>query len=162
MKREHGAGGQDNPRGRQWIIAGLFIALPLVGGVMAVVAVAFGALVGSQPEPTPRKYAVPPYANLLTCTAAFSSQVIYLKSVAGDVGTRRLKVAHRNYRRLHRLMRQVGRRDGIEPDRQSAMLRTAVGEAPRSVSVSPACAAIAALPIARRRLSQIEIGRSSN
>ncbi len=145
---------------RQWIIAGLLVAVPFVGIVMAALALATGLLFGNPKPEAKRTYKVPAFADLLTCTAAFSSQVIWLKSVAHESRTERLEASHRSYRRLHRLMRQVGRRDGIDSVRQTALLKRAVNALPHGPDVAPRCREMAALPIARRRLSQIEIGQS--
>jgi hypothetical protein len=76
-----------------------------------------------------------------------------------------LPLLHRNYRRLHRLMRQVGRRDGVPSATQTDMLRRHVnrfntradigGAAPRDIK----CKQMAELPIARKRQSQLIVGR---
>ncbi len=150
-------------RGRVFALSGLVAALLL--GSLAVRLVV--GLASAPPPAAPRTYEIPPFAALLECNAHFSVRIVTLKqSARGDDGAELVRL-HRNYRRLHRLMRQVGRRAGIEAGAQSERLRRRIGELAAAAGQDSTvagqrehdCTAMAELPIARRRSSQLVVGR---
>lgn len=147
---------------RLFLIAGLAAAVLLAStAVRSVVGLA------TSHTPTPvGDLVIPAFADLVACNAHFSHEILRIKNRMPAHNARAdLPLLHRNYRRLHRLMRQVGRRDRIAPAVQSERLRRQVnllntrpgttGAARRDAR----CRAMAEMPIARRRNSQRIVGR---
>lgn len=144
----------------------------MLSGLLAAVLLSFTAVrsvigLSTSEKPTPpRAYKIPAFASLLACDAHFSHEILRIKNnMPAHNSEADLPVLYRNYRRLHRLVRQVGRRDGIAPEEQTQRLVEQVkqlnqlpgttGAADRDAS----CRAMAALPIARNRYSQQIVGR---
>lgn len=118
-------------------------------------------------EPTPLgEFEIPSFAALVECDAHFSHEILRIKNkLSAHNSADDLPLLHRNYRRLHRLMRQVGRRDGIPSATQTDMLRRHVNRfnsdtlAANAAARNSTCKTMAQLPIARKRQSQLIVGR---
>lgn len=122
---------------------------------------------GTSEKPTPLgTFVIPSFAALVDCNAHFSHEILRIKNkLPAHNSSADLPLLHRNYRRLHRLVRQVGRRDGIAPEAQTDRLRRRV----KQLNVQPGttgasardarCRAMAKMPIARKRHSQRIVGR---
>ncbi|MBU2533975.1 MAG: hypothetical protein KKB37_14635 [Alphaproteobacteria bacterium] len=111
-------------------------------------------------------YKIPAFRELVECDAHFSNTILQINS--GSIpkpDSEAMTLLHRNYRRLHRLMRQVCRRDGIAPEEQTSQLRQRVNQLHNETDTVSAtqrdrhCRAMAAMPIARSRHSQRIVGR---
>ncbi len=144
----------------------------LLAGCLAAILLASTAVrsvvgLSTSEKPTPLgTFEIPPFAALVECNAHFSHEILRIKNnLPAHNASDDLPVLHRNYRRLHRLLRQVGRRDGIASEVQTDRLRRRVkqmnaepgttGAAPRDTR----CRAMADLPVARKRHSQRIVGR---
>jgi hypothetical protein len=147
---------------RLFVISGLLAAV-----LLGTTAVRLVAGLSTSERPTSRgAFAVPAFASLVECNAHFSHEILRIKnSLPAHNNKADLPLMHRNYRRLHRLLRQVGRRDGIPPRQQTNRLRARVSqmrdnpEATGTAMRERKCRAMAELPIARKRHSQRIIGR---
>lgn len=147
---------------RIFTFAGLLAAL-----LLTYTAVSSVVGLSTSEKPTPKGYfEIPPFASLVECNAFFSHEILRIKNDMAAHHTKAdLPAMHRNYRRLHRLVRQVGRRDGIPPATQTESLRNRVrsyNDAPgtgTSPALSKKCTAMANMPIARERYSQRIVGR---
>lgn len=147
----------------------LFLALGLIAAVLLTLALVNSvAGLATAPKPLPEAgFDIPAYATLLNCNAHVGDEILRLKNGEAAVNTRAaLSRLHRDYRRLHRLLRQVGRRDGIPPTAQTKDLRTTVNalhDAPATKSAAherdQRCQALAQSRIARKRISQTIVGR---
>lgn len=146
--------------------------LLLVAGIAAAVLISMTAYrlvvgLGTSEKPTPlAQHYVPSFSALVSCNAHVSHEILRIKNkMPAHNGRSELRRLHRDYRRLHRLMRQVGRRRGIASERQTERLRTEVkrlNEMPGTAGASARdarCRAMAQLPIARKRHSQLMIGQ---
>lgn len=146
----------------------LFLGAGLVAAVL-LASTAVRSVVGlaTSHKPTPvGELVIPPFADLVACNAHFSHEILRIKNrMPAHNAAADLPLLHRNYRRLHRLMRQVGRRDGIAPEVQSQRLRRQVNRLNARPGTAGAdsrdaqCRAMAEMPIARRRNSQRIVGR---
>lgn len=145
----------------------LFLSAGLVAAILlsnALVRSVAGLSTSAKPTAT-RQYEVPSFASLVECNAHFSHEILRIKNKMPAHNTAAdLPLMHRNYRRLHRLMRQVGRRDGIPSDTQTQRLRNRVNQLNGQAGASAAagrdatCRAMANMPIARKRHSQRIVG----
>lgn len=144
----------------------------LTSGCLAAILLSFTAVrsaigLSTSEKPSPAgHYEIPPFADLLHCDAHFSYEILRIKNaMPAQNGADELQLMHRNYRRLHRLMRQVGRRDGISPTEQTDRLRRRVHQF--SLEKNPAtaadrnrkCRVMAEMPIVRNRYSQRIVGQ---
>lgn len=146
----------------------LFVVSSLLTAVLlGFTAVRLVVGLSTSEKPTPLgPMAVPNFASLIECNAHFSHEILRIKNRLPAHNTKAdLPLMHRNYRRLHRLLRQVGRRDGIPPRQQTEKLRVRVNQIHDNLDTSGAaardriCRSMADLPIARKRHSQLIIGR---
>lgn len=146
----------------------LFVVSSLLTAVLlGFTAVRLVVGLSTSEKPTPLgPMAVPNFASLIECNAHFSDEILRIKNRLPGHNTKTdLPLMHRNYRRLHRLLRQVGRRDGIPPRQQTEKLRVRVNQIHDNLDTSGAaardriCRSMADLPIARKRHSQLIIGR---
>jgi hypothetical protein len=143
----------------------------LCAGIVAAILLANAAVrsvvgLSSAEKPTPMATIdIPSFSALIDCNAHFSHEILRIKNkLPAHNTTAELPLLHRNYRRLHRLMRQVGRRDDIASAIQTDRLRRRVrqlnqfpgkqGAAARDYK----CRAMAKLPIASKRHSQRILG----
>lgn len=147
---------------RIFLCAGLFAALLLASTALRSVV---GLSTSEKPTP-PGVFEIPKFAALIRCNAHFSHEILRIKSGKPSFnGEADLPTMHRNYRRLHRLMRQVGRRDGVPPAVQTARLKqevVALNELPGldGAGVRDArCRSMANMPVARKRHSQRIVGQ---
>lgn len=108
---------------------------------------------------------IPSFAELLECNAHFNHEILRIKNqLPAQSSEADLPLLHRNYRRLYRILRQVGRRDGIAPAKQTDRLRRRVNQlhiaepGAGDVNRHQRCLSMAELPIARKRNSQRLIG----
>ena len=144
----------------------------LLAGFLAAVLLASTAVrsvvgLSTSEKPTPMGiFEIPHFAALVDCNAHFSHEILRIKNNKPAHNTAvDLPLLHRNYRRLHRLVRQVGRRDGIAPEVQTERLRNRVKQLNAQPGTTGAgtrdarCRAMAKLPIARKRHSQRIVGR---
>lgn len=144
----------------------------LFAGCLAAVLLATTAVrsvvgLSTSEKPTPLgTFEIPPFAALVECNAHFSHEILRIKNQLPAHNTAAdLPILHRNYRRLHRVLRQVGRRDGIAPDVQTERLRRRVKQLNADPGTNGAagrdrrCRAMADLPIARKRHSQRIVGQ---
>ena len=144
----------------------------MLSGLLAAVLLSFTAVrsvigLSTSEKPTPpRAYNIPAFEALLACDAHFSHEILRVKNkMPAHYSEADLPLLHRNYRRLHRLVRQVGRRDGIAPEEQTRRLVSRVKELNLLPTNSGAaerdarCRAMAEMPIARNRYSQRIVGR---
>ena len=144
----------------------------LAAGCLAAILLAYTAVssavgLSTSEKPTPPgHFDIPTFAALVECDAHFSNEILRLKNnLPAHSSTEELPLLHKNYRRLHRLLRQVGRRDGIAPAEQTAQLRNRVRQLnqERDTNIGAArnttCRAMAQMPIARERYSQQIVGR---
>lgn len=139
----------------------------LLAGIAAAILIsmtAFRLVVGLGTFERPAQVAVshvPPFSALVSCNAHVSHEILRIKNkLPSHNGRSELRRLHRDYRRLHRLMRQVGRREGIVSEQQTQRLRTEVKRLNEISGTTGAsardarCRAMAQLPIARKRYSQ--------
>ena len=147
---------------RIFLFAGLLAAILLTSTAVRLVA---GLSTSEKPTP-PRVHTIPPFAALVECNAHFSHEILRIKNHMPAHNTAAdLRLLHRNYRRLHRLVRQVGRRDGIAPAEQTERLRRQVKRLNAEPGIADAaardarCRSMANLPIARKRHSQRLVGQ---
>ena len=147
---------------RIFLLAGISAALLLGSTVVRSV---IGLSTSQKPTP-PGTFEIPTFAALVECNAHFSHEILRIKNLLPAHNTAKdLSLLHRNYRRLHRLLRQVGRRDLIPPQVQSKKLRDRVNQLNQTRGTAGAatrdlaCRAMADLPIARKRHSQRIVGR---
>ncbi len=140
------------------LLAAVLLSTTLVRSVIGL---------GTSEKPTPLgTFAIPSFTALVECNAHFSHEILRIKNkLPAHNSTADLPLLHRNYRRLHRLVRQVGLRDGIAPEEQTERLRNRVRHLhaqSNSASASARdarCRAMAEMPIARKRHSQRIVGR---
>jgi hypothetical protein len=149
-------------QGRAFLVAGIIAAVILTNTAIRTVA---GLSAPAQPSPL-IKYEIPSFADLVECDAHFSHEILRIKNKMPALNdTEDLPLLHRNYRRLHRLLRQVGRRDGVPSAVQTEMLRRHVNRFNTKAATGDAaprdnkCKQMAELPIARKRQSQLIVGR---
>lgn len=144
----------------------------LLAGFLAAVLLASTAVrsvvgLSKSEKPTPLgTFVIPSFAALVECDAHFSHEILRIKNkLPAHNAHADLPLLHRNYRRLHRLVRQVGRRDGIAPEVQTERLRNRVRHLHAQPDTTGAsardarCRAMAEMPIARKRHSQRIVGR---
>ena len=144
----------------------------MAAGLMAAALLSYTAIssvigLSTSEKPTPLgHFEIPAYSSLVECDAHFSHEILRIKNrMAAHNSPAELPTLHRYYRRLHRLVRQVGRRDGIAPQAQTEQLRSHVQQLHHEpvTDVTRArdtrCRAMAEMPIARKRQSQLIIGR---
>lgn len=146
----------------------LFLTAGLVAAILlanAAVRSAVGLSSSAKPAAT-ASLEIPKFAELLECNAHFSHEIQRITNkLPAQTARTNLPLLHRNYRRLYRIMRQVGRRDGIAPQEQTSRLRLRVNQLHSQQHAAGAairqkrCLAMAELPIASKRNSQRFIGR---
>ena len=146
----------------------LFLSAGLVAAILLANAAAqFVIGLSASEGPAPRvDYEIPAFASLVECDAHFRHEILRLGSrLPAHNSADDLPLMHRNYRRLNRLLRQVGRRDGIPSATQTELLRVRVQQLNAERGTAGAaerdrrCRAMANLPIARKRDSQLIVGR---
>ena len=144
----------------------------VISGLLAAVILSFTAIrsaigLSTSKKPSPLgHFEIPTFAALIECDAHFSHQILRINNgMPAQYDTADLPLMHRNYRRLHRLMRQVGRRDGIASADQTARLRDRVRalnletDSIAAAARNSKCSAMANMPIASKRFSQRIVGR---
>ena len=148
-------------RKRLYLIAGLIAAVMLSSTLVLSV---IGLSTSKRPTPL-GAFEIPAFVALVDCNAHFSNEILRIKNkLPAHNREADLALLHRNYRRLHRLLRQVGRRDGIAPADQTAHLRQRVKQLNAqpgtngSAGRDARCRAMANMPIARSRHSQRIVG----
>jgi len=145
-----------------------FLAAGMLAAVLVSVMVVRSVIgLGTSQKPTSlRHYEIPRFDELVACDAHYSHEILRIKNNLPAHNTKHdLARLHRDYRRLHRLLRQVGRRDGIAASAQSAQLRARVKllnqeSGTKGAAIRDArCRAMANMPIARSRKSQLIVGQ---